>query len=648
PIYKTDEELKEEQDSAMKQFKPYFILDSAKQEKNIQKFQDFVYEMQIDSSSIITRGSSQLNDSCFMFVEDILKEIYQSGIFNVNDLFYTELDNYNSIFIIENNIAREREIKDLFTPKEAYEQLVGEFKYVCFNHEYEKSTYDEIIKELNLNTFIEPNLSYDKKRSDNVSTSIIEDISLTRGLIQAGELIILKGDFVNAKKYKILQSLKIQYENRLGGVSRINIILIGQILIIASCFLVLYLFLLNFRPEILKSNKQTIFVLLIVFLMIMITRLVLQFSNVNVYLIPFALVPVLVWTFFDSRLAVFVLLIVILIAGFLVPNSFEFVMINFITGNIALYSVKNLYRRGKLFLTGGLVILSYSVLFLGISIMHEGNFQAIDWAHFAWFGGNGLLLLTAFPLIFIFEKLFGFLSDNTLIELSDTNQALLRRLAEEAPGTFQHSIQVANLAEEALHKIGFGNPLLVRTGALYHDIGKLENPVYFTENQVSGYNPHDGLPFEKSAEIIIKHVHDGVKLAKKYNLPKQIIDFIQTHHGTTQVKYFYRNFINQFPDKEDQKIKFTYPGPRPFSRETAVLMMADTVEAASRSLKDPTAEALNGLVDTLIDAHVDDNQFENTNITFRDIAQIRSIFKRKLLNIYHVRIEYPKETNLKV
>jgi putative nucleotidyltransferase with HDIG domain len=332
---------------------------------------------------------------------------------------------------------------------------------------------------------------------------------------------------------------------------------------------------------------------------------------------------------------------VVLIVGFWAPNSFEFIFLNLIAGLVAIFSLTNSYRRGILFLTAVLIIASYSVVYFAFSIIQEGNLNSIHFKTFLWFAGNGLLILTSYPLIFIFEKSFKFLSDSTLIELSDTNQPLLRELAEKAPGTFQHSLQVANLAEEAIYRIG-GNVLLIRTGALYHDIGKMLNPGYFIENQMTDTNPHDKLEFEESARIIIDHVSKGVEIGRKHRLPEAIIDFITTHHGTTLVQYFYKSSLKKYQADEAHAAKFRYGGPKPFSRETAVLMMADSVEASSRSLKVRNEETLRNLVEQIISYQIEEAQFDNSDITFRDIHRIKQIFLKKLLNIYHVRIEYPE------
>jgi putative nucleotidyltransferase with HDIG domain len=348
-------------------------------------------------------------------------------------------------------------------------------------------------------------------------------------------------------------------------------------------------------------------------------------------------------TFYDSRLALFILLVTIMICGFLVPNSFEFIFLTFIAGVVAIFSLSNIYRRGRLFFSAIMVVVSYSLVYFGIGIIQEGSFTGLEWNTYGWFAGNGVLLLLGYPMIFIFEKTFGFLSDATLFELSDTNQPVLRRLSEEAPGSFQHSLQVANLAGEAARAIG-ANHLLVRTGALYHDIGKLNQSQFFTENITQGFNPHENLTPEESAKLIISHIEGGVELARKYKLPEQIIDFIRTHQGTTTAYYFYHKYMEAHKNETVDESLFTYPGPKPFSRETAVLMMTDAVEATSRSLPVYTRETVSDMVEMVIGNQIKEGQFSDAPITFRDISIIKDVLKNRLVNIYHVRISYPAKT----
>jgi cyclic-di-AMP phosphodiesterase PgpH len=417
---------------------------------------------------------------------------------------------------------------------------------------------------------------------------------------------------------------------------------LGVVIIVSACYLILYLFLSHFRTEVLMVTRKTLFIILIILSFILLTRLVTEYTGQKlVFLIPFIIIPVVIRTFYDARLALFSLLITVMLSGFMVQASFTFIFMSFISGMVAIYTLSNIYRKGKLFLTALLVFVSYSVLYVGLSLINDGGFSNIHSSQFLLFAGNGLLVLTGYPVIFLFEKKFLFLSDNTLLELADTNQPLLRKLAVEAPGTFQHSLQVANLAEEAARITG-GNLLLVRTGSLYHDIGKIANPDYYIENQTDGCNPHEDLAPEESARAIINHVRNGVTLARNFKIPVQIIDFIRTHHGTTVAYYFFRKYTELNPWDTSRENEFTYPGPKPFSRETAVVMMADAVEAASRSLKNYTGESITELVERIILQQEQDGQFSDTPLTFKDISEIKSAFRKRLMNIYHLRVEYPE------
>lgn len=657
PIYKSERELQKERDSVLREFKPYFRYNEEIIQENLDEF-DGHFELiwtqyfrndssekyvldQFNSSQISPQA---LKSRCYHAIDSAMKEVYQTGIIDVNDLSYGRSRIDSVITTLRGNVAEERKLKSLYTPRSAYETVLSSVQSQCIDNLPQHELMSGFIQDLDLNRFILPNLFYDAETSKKMKEEMLDNISLTRGMVQAGERIIMKGDLVNSNKYQILLSLKKEYEKRLGSSSNYYLVLIGQLMLIGSIMFVMFLFLLNFKKEILQNTRDISFILLLVSLLVIVAGLATRYTNLNIYLIPFTILPIIIWTFFDARVATFIHFSMILLIGFMVPNSFEFILLNFITGIVAIFSLKNLYRRGKLFLTSGVVVLTYCFVYFGLNMIQEGDLGRINWYSFAWFGGNGLLVLSSYPLIYLFEKTFGFLSDNTLMELSDTNQPLLRKLAEKAPGTFQHSLQVANLAEEAIINIG-GNSLLVRTGALYHDIGKMNNPIYFIENQVSNYNPHDGMDFEESAKKIISHVADGVKIARRNNLPEPLIDFIRTHHGTSKVKYFYRSFINTYPGEDVDESIFTYPGPKPFSKETAVLMMADSVEAASRSLKELNAKTLNELVENIIDDHINTGQFDNTEITFKSITTIKNIFKRKLVNIYHVRIEYPEESS---
>ncbi|OFX46736.1 MAG: hypothetical protein A2X13_00505 [Bacteroidetes bacterium GWC2_33_15] len=650
PIYKGEKQLQFEKDSILKSYNPYFIFDSSVLILEMDKFIQYYNEKQIEyferKYPNISQGERQ-NHSFFVNTSDfkdfsinLLKEVYNSGIVEVSDITKGFSEN-SKLIILKDNIAQEHLYSEFYSQKTAYEYVLKKNAgYITGKKDGLKNS--GFYKSINLYEFVHPNIFYDSKTSENVKNTLLKNISLTKGMVQQGERIIAKGDVIDGKIHIVLESLKHDFETKLGSSYYYRIILFGQIIFVFACIAVLFLFLLNFRKDILQNSLKTLFILMVVLIVVSIASITLKISVNSIYIVPFALVPIIIKTFYDSRLALFIHIITVLLVGFFAPNGFEFVFLNFIAGIIAIFSLTNLYRRGKLIFSAALVFLTYSFVYFGMAITQEGNFSNIEWNNFVYFAINGGFVLLAYPLIYIFEKIFGFLSDVTLMELSDTNQKLLRELAEKAPGTFQHSMQVANLAEEAIIKIG-GNPLLVRTGALYHDIGKMINPLYFIENQRTGFNPHDMHEFVESANIIINHVTDGIELARKHKLPEKLIDFIRTHHGTSKVQYFYRSYIKKFPDKEIDINKFTYPGPKPFSKEMAVLMMADSVEAASRSLTDYNDSTIDNIVESIINNKMNDMQFDISDITFKDISTVKSIFKKKLANIYHIRIKYPEK-----
>ncbi len=674
-IHKSDKELATQKDSILNEFSRYFKYDSEvyfnqlnsftkyfeeKWDEHIKKYFSPNYNENFEVSENNTNyipdsiRADRIKKECFNFACSILEFIYSKGVIEITDIIRNnniEQQSNVSIFILKDNIAEEYDIAEVFTPTTAKEYIIQQTHLPKRSGEQVNNHKNELVNnldtnfcfltELELYEFVIPNLFYDEETSEKVKNSLIENISLTKGIVQEGERIISQGDVVNNGRYRILESLKYEYETNLVNQANFYLILFGQIILIFVSILVLYLFLHHFRKDILQNSLKTFFILFLVVLFVFIASMTIKHLAVSIYLIPFVILPIIIRTFYDARLALFIHLVTVLIIGFLAPNGFEFVFLQLIAGIVAIFSLTNIRRRSQLFLLGGIVFITYCFVYFGISIIQEGDIFKIDLKNFVWFAGNGLLLLSSYPLIYIFEKIFGFLSDVTLIELSDTNHPLLRKLAENAPGTFQHSLQVANLAEEAIYKIG-GNSLLVRTGALYHDIGKMNMHLYFIENQTSELNPHDKLEFDKSADIIINHVKTGVEFAKKHNLPEQIIDFLKTHHGTTKVQYFYSSWIKKYPENEVDVNKFTYPGPTPFSKETAVLMMADSVEAASRSLKTINEETINKVVENIIDYQTNEQQFVNADITFKDISTVKKIFKKKLMNIYHARIEYPK------
>lgn len=648
PIYKTSNELNAEKDSLLKNFKPYFRFENAVVQVQLERFKTSFIEGWTD----LIKNSSNYDDQRITLQTDTLRRrqylnfagnlinfVYSKGIVEGEEILRRVNNPDQTIVIVKNQFAEERDFSEVFTPRTAYEFVLNEVNKIA------DSIPDHVdrsfFRSLNINEFLLPNLTYDEETSGRVRNEMISKISLSKGMVQSGERIISRGEIVTEDKFRILESLKKEYETKLGFTGRLNLSTLGKVLLSLISMVILYLFLYNFRITVLQNIKNTAFINLMILLTAIVASLTIKHNFLSLYVLPFAIVPIMVRTFFDSRLALFVHLLTVLIIGFWAPNSFEFVFLNIIAGIVAIFSLTNSYRRGILFQTAFAIALTYSIVYFSFSVIQEGNLATVDYRNFLWFGGNGLLILTSYPLIYIFEKTFGFISESTLFELSDSNQPLLRKLSETAPGTFQHSLQVANLAEEVIYEIG-GNSLLVRTGALYHDIGKMADPLYFIENQSGDFNPHENLEFEKSAEIIIGHVTKGVEIARKYKLPEPVIDFIRTHHGTTLVQYFYRSFLKKNPAQLADLSRFSYPGPKPFSRETAIVMMADTVEASARSLKVKNEEGLKNLVDFVIGEQVKLEQFDNSHITFREISQIKEILISKLINIHHVRIEYPR------
>ncbi|MDY0197989.1 MAG: HDIG domain-containing protein [Tenuifilaceae bacterium] len=634
-IYKSDTELISERNAILNNFKPFFRFDTTSTVQALKQFRsDFKEEWKRQNE-----GEKEPNQKLIDNFEVQIQFLHRKGIINPDENPEIKDRLFAGITFLHDNHALETPFEEIYTVSKAQNYLIE--KIDNFNNTGSPKVY-KVLKKLPLFKYIKPNLTYDVKTTNKVRQDMLANLSLTEGLVYSGERIVSRGEIIDSELYQILFSLKRDFESQLSDSGDSNVIFMGHILFVSIIFLILFLFLYNFRREILQYDSKIFFILLLVTSMTIISSLLLKRNLISVYVIPFAIVPIFIQTFYDSRLALFIHLTTVFLVGFFVPNSFEFVFMHFIAGVVAIISLTKVYRRSKLFLSVAYILLSYIFVYATIVLIQEGTILKLNPLTLAWFAGNALLLLASYQLIYLFEKVFGFLSDTTLMELSDTNQDLLRKLAEVAPGTFQHSLQVSNLAESAIHKIG-GNPLLVRAGALYHDIGKMGNPYYFIENQSPDFNPHESLNYEESAEIIINHVTEGILIAKKNRLPEQLIDFIRTHHGTTKVQYFYRLFKDKFPDSKDHLDSFGYPGPKPFSKETAVVMMADAVEAASRALKSITVQTIEDLVEGIIKYQQDQGQFNDANITFRDISDIKQIFKKKLQNIYHPRIEYPKE-----
>ena len=537
------------------------------------------------------------------------------------------------ITLLIGNSTLEKDKGDFLTIKSASEYLATEASKL-------KRERSEILQDLIFDN-INHNVLFDEVTTEKVLKDRLGKLSKTKGKVEKDQLVISKGQVVNDDLWLQLQSLKKEYEIKQGGEKNFYFITIGQVLVVGMIFLVMVLFLSLFRQKIINVNNRVLFIVVSFTLTVLMGMIPLYFEQVPIYALPFCILPILIKSFYDELLASYIYVLAMILIGFYAPNGFEFVFLQILAGLIAVFSLVSLRKRSQLLTTVLIIFITYAVADLAILMVQEGNWQNIKIENFYWFGASAILTLLVYPLIYIYEKIFGFLSDVTLMEIADTNSPLLRELATKAPGTFQHSMQVANLAERAILKVG-GNPLLVRTGALYHDIGKMLSPHFFIENQVGGINPHDDIEPDESAKIIINHVLKGIEMAKKNNLPEVIIDFIRSHHGTSTVKYFLFQYKKENPDKEIDPSLFTYPGPIPFSKETAVLMMADACEAASRSLKEYNEESLNNLVTNIIDGQANEGQFANADITYKDISTIKHIFISMLQNIYHVRIAYPK------
>lgn len=626
PILKTSEELRLERDSILRDLRPYY---------SYKPLVDSLYLDQFDKAFMEKWQASELasspDDSLFVICHRLLAQTYNRGIYEASEAERPERFGV----VIRGNIGEEWDLSELYTPREAYE-------YVMRGLESRVSKQQlGLFRGLNMSEYIVPNLVFNVEASANNKEERLKNISSTKGLISLGQRIIGRNEMVRRDIYNKLVSFKQEYESRMGSTGNSRLILVGQFVLLLFPFLMLYLFLFTFRSTIHHSYKDSLFILLMLFLIVGAACISVKYSNLSLYVLPYALLPIVLRTFFDSRLAFFVYVVAILIIAPLVPNAFEFAFIQLVAGFVAIVSLKTINRRSDLFLSVFWILVSYWGIYGALQLMHGYAFVDIAWMDFVSFLISAALVSMAYPLIFLFEKIFGYLSDVSLMELSDANHPLLRKLAEVAPGTFQHSMQVANLAEEVVRKIG-GNPLLVRTGAMYHDIGKTVRPMYYIENLSSRRSPHDDIQPEESTRIIIEHVSRGVEYARNHSLPEKVIDFIRTHHGTTTVRFFYFQYQKQHPTGGLDRSRFTYPGPPPFSKETVVLMICDSVEAASRSLKEINRNTINDLVDKVVQYQIEEEQYLDADITYRDINIAKNILKKKLMNIYHVRVEYPE------
>lgn len=621
-VKKTSEELSAEKAAIQREHIPYFSLNDS---MLLQSKEDLTFALvDLKKSNPTLKDTAQIKRVLFR----VLDSVYARGLLARN-----ATENLGErIYLLKENTASLRPVNSFMVIPKLLPFIQSKIQTPLFQSQ---ATFAEAL----LLDVVVPNVVFNKDFTEKSLSEALGNVSLTRGFVDKGKLIIAKGAVVEQENYKVLLSLKSEYESVLWSDANYYIILFGYTLLVALVMVMLFLFLAKYRPNIYRDNTQLTFILANVVLMVLLTTLVVQYNETYVYVVPLCILPLILKTFFDARLGLFVHVLTVLILGFVVPNSFEFVFLQTIAGIVTILSVTELYKRANLFISVGQITVVYMLGYFSFHIIQEGTIDNLQWLVFGLFALNGMITLFAQPLIYIYEKLFGLVSEVSLLELSDTNSKLLKELSNKAPGTFNHSLQVANLAEAAANEIG-ANAMLVRVGALYHDIGKMNHPTYFSENQITSVNPHHELDPLDSAKIILDHVTDGIEIAKKYNLPDRLIDFIRVHHGTTQVYYFYKKAQETQPDID--MALFTYPGPLPFSKETAILMMADAVEAASKSLKNPTYLEIDAFVEKIITGQMQANQYVNANITFKDIELIKKVLKGKLTNIYHLRVAYPE------
>ncbi|WJJ95801.1 HD family phosphohydrolase [Algibacter luteus] len=624
-IKKTNEEINAEKKSIVENATLYFDVDNTILPKVSNAYKE---QFKSTFSDSIPRRDSNL---LFKIGENIIAELYDFGVLSESYDFAKDRavvildgrekthDGFYSNFIEQNEVSS------------VIEKALSKNNLSKYNTEFVALFFD----------LVEPNINFNKTFTDKSIQDEISKISVARGSVAKETLIVSKGEVVEGDKYQILKSLQAEYESQVWNEANYNWVLFAYTLLVALALLMLLLFLRKYRKSVFENNTKVTFIFFNISLMIFITTLVVNYDSKYIYIVPICILPLVFKAFFDARLGLFAHVLTVLLLGFIVPNSYEYMFLQIIAGIVTILTVSELYKRANLFISVGQITLIYIIAYFAFFVIHEGSVETLKWETFIWFILCGLATLFVQPLIYAYEKLFGLVSDVSLLELSDTNSKLLKELSNKAPGTFHHSLNVANLAEASANEIG-ANAMLVRVGALYHDIGKMKNPTYFTENQSTGINPHDELSSKESARIITEHVINGIETARKNNLPDRVIDFIRTHHGTSLVYYFYMKETKDYPDVEVDKTDFSYPGPKPFSKETAILMMCDSIEAASKSLKEPTSTKIEAFVENIINKQIEDGQFLNANITFKEIQAIKKVLKHKLANIYHLRIEYPE------
>lgn len=622
PIYKTEEELQKEREKITEEQSPIFSLNTQVISSQIPHF-----------TSALQPFANESTQPALNKIIASLKGIYDAGILQLPEQY--KADKIKSIKIVENNVGQNVDFNKVYTLKKAYttlSEIVGKAGL--------PQTIQEKILSLNLNNYIQPNLEFDATKTTLEHLNHLKNISLTQGMVQQGNIIISKRELVTPEKAKILDSLKNEYQHNLGSTETYMRTIAGQFILVLVALMVFTVFFYYSKKRIFYNNREFIF-LYGLFLATIVLGSLGYYQNINMFAIPVLFFTIIVNILIGSRSALYLLLSSTLLISYYAPNSYMFAFMQVTAGIVSIFSLTHLQRRSQLILSIILIFITYSLVYVAFILTQEGEIRTTHPFAFVWLFVNCLLLTLTYPVIYIFERIFGYTSEISLIELSNPNHPALRNLTKKAPGTFQHSLMVANLAEEAIYRIG-GNPLLTRTGALYHDIGKTYDPIFFIENQTGGINPHDKCEFDVSAQTIINHVTKGVEMAKKYNLPETIINFIRTHHGKSKVKYFYNSFKNKYPDREIDESLFTYAGPDPVSRECSVVMMADAVEAASRTLANKTEENITKLVNDIIDGQLQDKRFINADITFKDIVTVKKVFIEMLTNIYHSRIAYPK------
>ncbi|MCI7272788.1 HDIG domain-containing protein [bacterium] len=621
PIYKTRAEVEEERDSALRQFMPFFTEDKTTGQRQINAFR----------SDFMHGAFKEVPSRYLHHIEQQLAEVYRAGIVGAEQLSKMAQELTPGIRLVQGTEAISRPLGELYSTRSAYEQIM---------HADTVQFPREVMARCNLNKYLEPNLLVDSMKTTAAREDVLASVSPASGMVQSGQRIIDRGEIISAEQYQILKSFEHETLRRNDPSEGFWWIMAGQIIFVSCVLAAFALYLRLFRRDYLRSPHSILLLTTLIAIFPIITYLMVDHKFFNVYMVPYAMVPIFIRIFMDSRTAFMAMVCSTILSSFALHSNYEFLVVEFVAGMTAISALKDLTERSQLLRVVLEISLAGMLVMLGYDLAQGIDLEHLDRSLYIYIGVNGVLLLFAYPLMYMIEKLFGFTSSVTLVELSNTNNTILRRMSKVAQGTFVHSLQVANLAAEVADKIG-AKPQLVRTGALYHDIGKMLNPAFFTENQ-TGVNPHDELTEERSAEIIISHVREGLRLAEKYHLPKVIRDFISTHHGTSMAKYFYIQWKNKHEGQEPDSALFTYPGPNPFTREQAILMMCDAVEASSRSLKEVTEESLKELVDRIVNGQVQAGYFRECPITFRDIAEAKRVLVESLKTIYHTRIAYPE------